>query len=259
MPWYQAGIPSILAEKERYFNARVFFLVVPTLLWQEQKQITISHLHLLPVEPRPSRLHVPACLAPGGQSILTKLPATPPPCSLNPTTLSCCVSWGRPCESELLPCSSCYMLLCPCPTVTQTVVLTTTGFRRVPGSGLRRPLARFAAAVYKSPPTAAPGEKSEITSRDMTMSVGVHVIRAGCHCAYGDVSAGPALSHGPSHTTACSQPEVARAELGNKDTLARVCLLPACQQAVGRTGPLLPTGQYCCFPPPVQHHQSETS
>lgn len=56
-----------------------------------------------------------------------------------------------------------------------------------------------------------------------------------------------------------SQPEEARAELGSKDTLARVCLLPACQFTVSRTGPLLPVGQYCCFPPHVQHSQSEAS
>lgn len=91
------------------------------------------------------------------------------------------------------------------------------------------------------------------------MSVGVRVIRAGCHCAYGDVSTAPTLPHGPSHATSCSQPEGARAELESKDTVARVCLLPACQSIVGRTGPLLPTGRYCCFPPLVQHHRSEAS
>lgn len=140
--------------ERKMLQCQSLFLVVPTPLWQEQSQTTIPHLRLLPVELQPPSQAPCACM-PGARGPVHPYQAASSIAAMlaGPTTLSCCVSWGRPCESALLPCSSCDTPLRPCPTVTQTIVLTTTECRRVLGSGLRRPLARFAAAVYKSPPT----------------------------------------------------------------------------------------------------------
>lgn len=153
-------------------------------------------------------------------------------------------------------CHAAAVTRCPSPAVTQAIVLTATGCRTVPGSGLCRPLARFAAAVCKSPPE-APGGKPELTGRAVTTGVGVPVSRAGCHGADGEQSAqlqlcptAPAMPpRAPSHrlpglswAARTHWPEFA---------LPAPCLSIDCGQDRA--------SQYCCFPPPVQHHQSEAS
>lgn len=147
MPWCQAGIPATLAERERCFNASTFFWWFPLPFGRSKAKPPSPNLHLLPVESQPPSQAPHACM-PGARGTVHPYQAASSTATIlaGPITLSCCVSWGRPHESALLPCSSCDTLLCACPTVTQTIVPTTTRCRRVPGSGLRRPLARFVAA-----------------------------------------------------------------------------------------------------------------